>query len=63
MVDGVEEMVGEILICSNCKTGKVSYELDMHSVVCPYIGCLNNGKCQFYEPFEENEKNQLTKKD
>ena len=38
-------------LCPNCKTGSESYQLDKQSESCPYIGCLKDGKCNFYEPF------------
>lgn len=43
-------------ICPTCKTGKESYELDNHSYACPYISCLKDGKCSFYEPLEKTIK-------
>ena len=43
-------------ICPKCKTGKESYNLDIHSDACPYIGCYKNGKCRFYVPLEEPSK-------
>jgi len=45
-------MICENQICSSCKTGKESYELDKHSEACPYIGCWKDGKCSFYVPLE-----------
>ena len=36
-------------ICPKCKTGKESYNLDIHSDTCPYIGYYKNGKCRFYK--------------
>ena len=56
-------MVLENLICPNCQTGKASYDLDNHSVVCPYIGCLKDGSCQYYKPFEKKtEKDEINEK-
>ena len=41
----------EKLLCPNCKTGKESYLLDRLSESCPYIECMQDGKCKFYIPF------------
>ena len=43
-------------ICSDCKTGKDTYNIDPKSEICPYIECLKNGKCSFYVPLEEPSK-------
>ncbi len=43
-------------ICSMCKTGKYTYELDKHSQVCPYISCIGKGKCSFFVPLEKTSK-------
>ena len=40
-------------ICSGCKTGKDTYEIDPKSETCPYIECLKNGECSFYVPLEK----------
>lgn len=40
-------------ICSNCRTGKDTYDIDPKSETCPYIECLKNGKCSFYVPLEK----------
>jgi len=41
-------------LCTNCKTGKESYELDKHSEACPYIGCykFKKNRCNYYKPLE-----------
>ncbi len=43
-------------LCSNCKTGKASLELDKHSETCPYISCYTENRCDFFEPLDK-EKN------
>ena len=43
-------------ICPKCKTGKESYNLDIHSDICPYIESYKNGKCRFYVPLKESSK-------
>jgi len=43
-------------MCSKCKTGKYTYELDPRSEICPYIGCFEKGKCRFFEPLEKPTK-------
>ena len=43
-------------MCSGCKTGMDSYTLDPHSEACPYIGCWENGRCQFFVPLEKPSK-------
>jgi len=48
-------------LCTNCKTGKASYELDIHSEACPYISSYENNKCIFYKPLKK-EKNILWNK-
>lgn len=54
--EGADEMFWKKQICSRCKTGRDSYILDEHSESCPYIGCLKDGKCQFYAPLEKLSK-------
>ena len=58
---GDENMFWGKQICSNCKTGKESYELDNYSETCPYIGCWENGKCHFYVPLDNPSKNKIFK--
>lgn len=36
-------------LCSHCKTGKYTYELDRHSPVCPYLSFHNGDKCGMYK--------------
>ncbi len=48
-------------LCSNCKTGKASYELDRHSEVCPHILNYKKNKCDFYKPLETEKKTLLNK--
>ncbi len=55
-------MLWEKQICPKCKVGKWSYDLDKHSVACPYIGCWKDGKCQFYVPLGKSSKTSLFKK-
>jgi len=43
-------------ICPKCKVGKESYDLDRHSEMCPYIGCLKDSKCHFYVPLDKDTK-------
>ncbi len=43
-------------ICSRCKMGKYTYELDSKSEVCSYIGCWKKNKCHFYKPLEKEPK-------
>lgn len=40
-------------ICTNCMTGKMTYELDEHTDVCPYMHCLNGRKCIYYKPIKQ----------
>ena len=40
-------------ICSTCKTGKISYELDSTSPVCPYMEFYWDKQCPFYEKDKE----------
>ncbi len=48
-------------LCSSCKTGKVSYELDKVVEVCPYIRNWGNNKCSFYKPLEEEKRSLFDK--
>ncbi len=48
-------MLGKKL-CSNCKTGKDSFEMDKNSGTCPYIYCYEDNTCSFYEPLETEKK-------
>ena len=57
--DEADEMFLKKQICTGCKTGKDSYELDKHSGICPYIGCWENYKCQFYVPLENTPKHSI----
>ncbi len=50
------------LICPKCKTGKDSFEPDKNSEICPYIECLENGRCQFYVPLEKPSKTGILKR-
>ena len=54
--EGAVEMFWKKQICPRCKTGKASFELDRHSVMCPHIGSWKNGKCHFFEPIEKSSK-------
>lgn len=40
-------------LCSGCKTGKYTYELDGRSEICPYLYFYKNRKCCRYEPLEK----------
>ena len=40
-------------ICSKCRTGKNTYDMDPKSENCPYIECIKNGECSFYVPLEK----------
>ena len=55
-------MFKEKQICSNCKTGKESYELDTHSENCPYMMCWSNGRCDYYKPLKKPLKLKLFKR-
>lgn len=48
-------------ICSNCKTGKIAYDMDPEAEVCPYVGCWKNNKCHFYEPLTEEAKTESSR--
>ncbi len=51
--EGVDdEMFWKKQICPRCKNGKYTYDLDPKSELCPYIGCLKNGKCHLYKPLD-----------
>lgn len=39
-------------ICSHCKIGKDSFELDKQSVECPYITCHNGESCPMFKAVE-----------
>lgn len=43
-------------LCPHCKTGKYTYELDRHSLECPYLACHNGRKCAMYEKLDEPKK-------
>ena len=45
-------------LCSSCKTGKESFELDRHSEMCPYISFYNckKKKCNYYIPLVKDKK-------
>lgn len=51
------EMFLKKRICSRCKTGKYTYELDPKSETCPYIGCWKKNRCYFYKPLDKPSKN------
>ena len=40
----------KIQLCENCKTGKISFELDRNSEFCPYIDCYEENHCAFFRP-------------
>lgn len=46
----------EMGLCSNCETGKNTYELDRHSPLCPYISFHNGKECSMYKEMKK-EKN------
>lgn len=48
-----DEMFLKRQICTRCKTGRCTYELDTKSEMCPYIGCWRKNKCHFYKPLEK----------
>jgi len=50
--EGADEMFWTKQICSKCKTGKYTYELDPKSECCPYIGCWRRNTCYFYKPLK-----------
>lgn len=43
-------------LCSKCKIGLESYEIDKHSESCPYLSCWKNNKCGFYKPIDKDLK-------
>ncbi len=45
-------------LCSQCKTGKYTYELDKNSTLCPYILCNNGKTCSMFEKLDEPDKKQ-----
>lgn len=53
---GTYMLWGKKYLCSNCKTGKDSYELDNHSETCPHIAYYEKNKCNYYVPLESNKK-------
>ena len=53
---GDDDMFFKKQLCPKCAVGQRSYELDKHSDICPYIGCLKDGKCHFYEPIKSGSK-------
>lgn len=59
---GDDDMFFKKQLCPKCAVGQRSYELDKHSDICPYIGCLKDGKCQFYVPLDNSSKIGLFKK-
>lgn len=54
--EGYDNMFWKKKICTKCKVGKESYELDRNSDACPYIGCWKNNKCPFYMPLDKSQK-------
>lgn len=47
----------EMGLCSNCETGKNTYELDRHSPLCPYISFHNGKECSSMYKEMKKEKN------
>lgn len=43
-------------LCSHCKTGKYTYDLDGRSAERPYLGCFNGKKCAMYKRLDKPEK-------
>ncbi|MBQ8636450.1 MAG: hypothetical protein IJ423_00445 [Clostridia bacterium] len=56
-----DEMFWKKQICTKCKTGKYTYDLDPKSEVCPYIECWQKNKCHFYKPLDKNYKKSFLK--
>ena len=51
--EGDDDIFFRKQICPRCKTGKYTYDLDLKSEVCPYIGCWRRNKCHFYKPLNK----------
>lgn len=43
-------------LCPHCETGRITYELDNRSAVCPYLSCYNGKECSMYRKIENAEK-------
>ena len=48
-------------LCPRCKTGKLTYELDRRTPVCPYINCYSGKKCAMFEALDEDKKKNVFK--
>lgn len=46
-------------LCSDCKIGKYSYELDTRSTHCPYVRGYNGDGCTMFERLKRFEKDQI----
>ena len=45
----------KIKLCENCETGRMTYELDCHTVFCPYIIHYKDSECFYYKPIKKTE--------
>ena len=52
----------EKILCSNCKTGEVSYALDPNSFACPYFCCRSEFECSYYVPIKVQNKERILQK-
>lgn len=43
-------------LCTHCKTGRITYELDNRSAVCPYLSCHNGKVCSMYREIDKAKK-------
>lgn len=46
----------EELLCSDCETGRRSYELDRTSEMCSYMFCNDGHTCSMYKKMNKPEK-------
>ena len=46
-------------LCPNCKTGFDTYNLDKHSLVCPYLDCHNGKTCSMFEAANAKDRREL----
>lgn len=51
-------MLGKNL-CSHCKTGKDTYELDRRSPECPYLSFHNGDECCMYKRLRKQKKGRI----
>ncbi len=46
-------MINKKHLCNSCLTGKKTMENDAYSQMCPYVSCIEKGKCPMYKKLKE----------